>query len=92
MNNRMHTDNPNQVDLILPQEIFSIFQQKVLNSHMPPQYKRVTMTLGQVLEKDFFQEYLKIGMWKMTQVALSVKSNCEWLTLSTFLRRHHHAF
>ncbi|EHA56964.1 hypothetical protein MGG_06856 [Pyricularia oryzae 70-15] len=50
-----------QVDLILPQEIFSIFQQKVLNSHVPPQYKRVTMTLGQVLEKDFFQEYLKIG-------------------------------
>lgn len=57
--------------MILPQEIFSIFQQKVLNSHVPPQYKRVTMTLGQVLEKDFFQEYLKIGEWKLTESVLS---------------------
>lgn len=50
-----------QVDVILPQEVFGLFQQKVLDKHKPPQYKRVTMTLGQVLEKDFFQEYIKIG-------------------------------
>ena len=50
------------MDLILPQDLLQVVQDKLAReSHAAPAYHRVDMTLGQVLEGDFFTEYIKIG-------------------------------
>lgn len=49
-----------QVDLILPQESAAAVRQH-LQSATPPRYSRVRMTLGQILERQFFTLYVKEG-------------------------------
>ncbi|KAI1817893.1 ribonuclease P 40kDa subunit [Poronia punctata] len=50
------------VDLILPAELLQLVQEKLLDDETRVlQYHRVIMTLGQVLEGDFFTQYIKIG-------------------------------
>ncbi|ROV89802.1 hypothetical protein VSDG_08586 [Cytospora chrysosperma] len=49
------------VDLILPQESWQSVQEKLLERTPVPQSRRVVMTLLQILEGDFFTEYVKIG-------------------------------
>ncbi|POR39001.1 Ribonuclease P protein subunit p40, partial [Tolypocladium paradoxum] len=50
-----------KVDLIVPQECHAVLHQKLVEQRQQPCYARVTMTLGQVLEGDFFSEYIKNG-------------------------------
>ncbi|KAI0396390.1 ribonuclease P 40kDa subunit [Xylariaceae sp. FL0594] len=55
-------DYIHKVDLILPQELLQLVQEKLLSDDTRvPRYRRVIMTLGQVLEGDFFTQYIKIG-------------------------------
>ncbi|KAI1102740.1 ribonuclease P 40kDa subunit [Jackrogersella minutella] len=51
-----------KVDLILPEELVQLVRDKIIDdpSRVPVFYK-VIMRLGQVLEGDFFTEYIKIG-------------------------------
>ncbi|KND87560.1 Ribonuclease P protein subunit p40 [Tolypocladium ophioglossoides CBS 100239] len=50
-----------KVDLIVPRECYAVLHQKLVEQRQQPCYARVTMTLGQVLEGDFFTEYIKKG-------------------------------
>lgn len=49
-----------KVDLILPTEAYDSVQQ-VIETRQSPQYSKVTMTLGDILEGEFFTEYIKRG-------------------------------
>ncbi|KAF6834503.1 ribonuclease p protein subunit [Colletotrichum musicola] len=50
-----------KVDLILPQECYELVLQKLVKEMAPPTFYRVVMTLGQVLDGAFFNEYIKTG-------------------------------
>ncbi|KAI1308136.1 ribonuclease P 40kDa subunit-domain-containing protein [Xylaria venustula] len=55
-------DYVHKVDLILPEELLELVREKIINdAARTPSYSRVIMTLGQVLEGDFFTQYIKIG-------------------------------
>ncbi|KAH9988644.1 ribonuclease P 40kDa subunit [Xylariaceae sp. FL0662B] len=55
-------DFVHKVDLVLPEELLELVKNKVVGEPgRLPVYYRVTMSLGQVLEGDFFTEYIKIG-------------------------------
>ncbi|KAH6609855.1 hypothetical protein Trco_003201 [Trichoderma cornu-damae] len=48
-----------KVDLIIPQDVYEIVVQKVVERHSPAYY-RVVMTLSQVLETKFLTQYIKL--------------------------------
>jgi len=48
------------VDLILPQEHVQLIQDSLLNGP-PPDYRRVIMTLGDILTGDILKDYIKRG-------------------------------
>lgn len=51
------------MDLVIPQDLLQLVQDKLAReSCSAPAYYRVNMTLGQILEGEFFTEYIKIGM------------------------------
>ncbi|KAF9873714.1 ribonuclease P 40kDa subunit [Colletotrichum karsti] len=52
-------DFNHKVDLILPQECFELVHQKLVQELAPPTFHRVIMTLGQILEGAFYNEYIK---------------------------------
>ncbi|KAI0970031.1 ribonuclease P 40kDa subunit-domain-containing protein [Xylaria arbuscula] len=55
-------DYVHKVDLVLPEELLELVREKILNdAARTPSYSRIIMTLGQVLEGDFFTQYIKIG-------------------------------
>jgi ribonuclease P/MRP protein subunit RPP40 len=54
--------------VVLPQEAFQLIHESLLNGPAP-EYRRVIMTLGDILTGDFLKEYIKQG-W--TIVLLSV--------------------
>ncbi|KXJ91649.1 ribonuclease P 40kDa subunit [Microdochium bolleyi] len=55
-------DFVHKVDLILPQDVAELVRDKLeAAALLVPTYHRVIMTLGQVLEGDFFTEYIKLG-------------------------------
>ncbi|KAI0882978.1 ribonuclease P 40kDa subunit [Annulohypoxylon maeteangense] len=51
------------IDLVLPEELLQVVKDKITGdpSRGPPVFYKVIMRLGQVLEGDFFTEYVKIG-------------------------------
>ncbi|KAK2016719.1 ribonuclease P 40kDa subunit [Colletotrichum eremochloae] len=49
------------VELILPQECYEAAHQKLVKELAAPTFHRVIMTLGQVLDGAFFNEYIKRG-------------------------------
>ncbi|KAB5535181.1 ribonuclease P 40kDa subunit-domain-containing protein [Coniochaeta sp. 2T2.1] len=49
-----------KVDLILPEETFKLIQESLLKGPAP-EYRRVIMTLGDILTGDFLKEYIKQG-------------------------------
>lgn len=49
-----------KIDLILPQESWELVRETLLSVTCPV-FNRVTMSLAQVLQGDFFTEYIKIG-------------------------------
>ncbi|KAI8623657.1 ribonuclease P 40kDa subunit [Xylariaceae sp. FL1651] len=61
-NTLLSQDYVHKVDLILPEELLHLIKDNILNDvTRVPYYHRVIMTLGQVLEGDFFTQYIKIG-------------------------------
>ncbi|KAI1201691.1 ribonuclease P 40kDa subunit [Nemania serpens] len=55
-------DYVHKVDLVLPEALLKLVKEKILDDTARiPSYQRVIMTLGQVLEGDFFTQYIKIG-------------------------------
>ncbi|KAF7562038.1 hypothetical protein G7046_g2083 [Stylonectria norvegica] len=53
------------VDLILPVEVYDIVLQQLAAARTPPSYSKVTMTLVDILDGDFFTEYIKKGTLTM---------------------------
>ncbi|KAF3766753.1 hypothetical protein M406DRAFT_39069 [Cryphonectria parasitica EP155] len=55
-----------RVDLILPQETWHLLRETLLGvSIPPPEFHRITMSLSQILQGEFFTEYIKIGQLTM---------------------------
>jgi ribonuclease P/MRP protein subunit RPP40 len=54
------TDN-SKVDLILPQELLETFLASDLANRPGPEFRRIIMSLGEILSGDFLQEYIKQG-------------------------------
>ncbi|EQK97511.1 ribonuclease P 40kDa subunit [Ophiocordyceps sinensis CO18] len=54
-----------KIDLIAPQECYSILHEKLVEQRQQAMYARVTMALGQLLEADFLIECIKKGVLKM---------------------------
>ncbi|KAJ4028518.1 hypothetical protein NW752_000779 [Fusarium irregulare] len=50
-----------KVDLILPAEVHDAVSEQLAKTSMSPRYSRVVMSLGDVLQGDFFTEYIKRG-------------------------------
>ncbi|KAK4663033.1 hypothetical protein QC763_600930 [Podospora pseudopauciseta] len=48
-------------DLILPQEVFEVVQEELLKHDAAPQYKRIVMSLHDILSGDFYSSYIKQG-------------------------------
>ncbi|KAK4233888.1 ribonuclease P 40kDa subunit-domain-containing protein [Achaetomium macrosporum] len=54
-------DFVHRADLILPQEVFDIVGEKLLKSKPAPEFRRVVMSLHDLLSGEFFTEYIKKG-------------------------------
>lgn len=50
-----------QVEVILPEDVYSAIQDSLSSSIPKPQYARVFMSLSSLLEGDFFNTYIKLG-------------------------------
>ncbi|KAF4962079.1 hypothetical protein FSARC_9813 [Fusarium sarcochroum] len=50
-----------KVDLILPAEAYDAAHEQLANAQKPPRYSKVVMSLGDILQGDFFTEYIKKG-------------------------------
>lgn len=51
-----------QVDLVLPQESWDLVREALQGVSPPPEFCRVAMSLPQILQGEFFTEFIKIGM------------------------------
>ncbi|KAM5381777.1 hypothetical protein ACJZ2D_002997 [Fusarium nematophilum] len=51
-----------KVDFILPADVYDVVHGELAGKQIDPRYSKVTMTLGDVLQGDFFTEYIKKGM------------------------------
>ncbi|KAI0145625.1 ribonuclease P 40kDa subunit-domain-containing protein [Xylariaceae sp. FL1272] len=55
-------DYVHKVDLVLPDDLAHLIEARFLREQATmPSYQRVILTLGQILEGDFFTQYIKIG-------------------------------
>ncbi|KAF5696283.1 ribonuclease P MRP subunit POP1 [Fusarium globosum] len=66
----MSMDFIHKVDLILPSEAYDAACQQLSNARHAPRYSKVVMSLGDILQGDFFTEYIKKG--KQFALCLSV--------------------
>ncbi|KAM0555718.1 hypothetical protein ACHAPJ_006109 [Fusarium lateritium] len=57
----MSLDFIHKVDLILPAEAHEAAHEQLANAQKPPRYSKVMMSLGDILQGDFFTEYIKKG-------------------------------
>ena len=71
-----------KVDVILPQEIYEMLRHHLVVGNPPPSYYRVTMSLEQVLQGDFFTEYIKRGQCSSNDRSVSS------LTVGSTAREH----
>lgn len=70
-----HCTKKQQVDLILPQDLLQVVKDRIESqSRLVPSYYRVIMTLGQILQGNFFTEYIKIGDLRLSLAAWPVYS------------------
>lgn len=67
----------------MPEEAFEAVHAAVVENREAPQFKRVVMSLRDVLSGDFFTEYIKKGKAQLLIFAMST------LTMN---RKHHDAF
>ncbi|KAH6635084.1 ribonuclease P 40kDa subunit-domain-containing protein [Chaetomium sp. MPI-SDFR-AT-0129] len=54
-------DFVHRADLIIPEELLELVQEKLLTEERAPKYTRVVMSLHDILSGSFFTEYIKIG-------------------------------
>ncbi|KAL2019304.1 hypothetical protein VTK56DRAFT_9771 [Thermocarpiscus australiensis] len=54
-------DFVHRADLIVPQEMFDVVQAKLVRDRPAPEFKRVIMSLHDILSGEFFAEYIKKG-------------------------------
>ncbi|KAF5695472.1 ribonuclease P MRP subunit POP1 [Fusarium denticulatum] len=66
----MSLDFIHKVDLILPSEAYDAACQQLSNAQNAPRYSKVVMSLGDILQGDFFTEYIKKG--KNNALCLSI--------------------
>ncbi|KAF9767692.1 hypothetical protein IL306_015116 [Fusarium sp. DS 682] len=57
----MSLDFIHKVDLILPSEAYDAASEQLGNTQNSPRYSKVVMSLGDILQGDFFTEYIKKG-------------------------------
>lgn len=57
----LNLDFIHKIDLVLPNECYQLVQERILQNLVLPAYYRVTMSLPQILERGFFNEYIKNG-------------------------------
>ncbi|KAF5699447.1 ribonuclease P MRP subunit POP1 [Fusarium mundagurra] len=57
----MSLDFIHKVDLILPSEAYDAACQQLSNAQNAPRYSKVVMSLGDILQGNFFTEYIKKG-------------------------------
>lgn len=50
-----------QADLIIPEEVFALVQQKLLTERPTAEFKKVVLSLHDILSGDFLTEYIKKG-------------------------------
>lgn len=50
-----------QADLILPDEIYDVIKQELDGPAGRFHYARVNMSLGEIIDGDFFNQYIKTG-------------------------------
>ncbi|WZH43440.1 ribonuclease P 40kDa subunit [Fusarium acuminatum] len=61
----MSLDFIHKVDLILPTEAYDAVNEHLANTQKPPRYSRVVMSLGDIVQGDFFTEYIRKGVLTM---------------------------
>ncbi|KAK4155005.1 ribonuclease P 40kDa subunit-domain-containing protein [Chaetomidium leptoderma] len=54
-------DFVHKADLIIPQEMLELVQEKLLGDKLAPTFKRVVISLHDILSGEFFTEYIKKG-------------------------------
>ncbi|KAK4103471.1 hypothetical protein N658DRAFT_514325 [Parathielavia hyrcaniae] len=54
-------DFVHRAELIIPQEVFELVQERLLKEKPGPEFKRMVMSLHDVLSGDFFTQYIKNG-------------------------------
>ena len=81
--------------MILPQELYSVVWKDVEAKISNIQYSRVIMSLSEILEGSFFNEYIKIGtsslidkFGDLSHITISIKDVFTLLTSSSFFREH----
>jgi len=69
------------VDLLLPAELLQVVQQEIVSQLGNWQYAKVMMSLGEIIEGDFFTEYIKKGL-KTPWFSVKKRSNWSFLIAS----------
>lgn len=84
-----------KVQLMLPQELYNVIWKDVEAKITSIQYSRVIMCLSELLEGDFFNKYIKIGISSLGHdsidlwhISIYAKSVFILLTSSSFVRRY----
>ena len=65
---RVMTECSPQVQLVLPQELYSVVWKDIEAKISNIQYSRVIMSLSEILEGSFFNEYIKIGTLSLVHI------------------------
>ena len=81
--------------MILPQELYSVVWKDVEAKISNIQYSRVIMSLSEILEGSFFNEYIKIGtsslihiLGHLSHITSSIQDVFTLLTSSCLFREH----
>lgn len=80
------------MQLILPQELYDVVWKDVEAKISNIQYARLIMSLSEILEKDFFNQYIKIGISSLVHVFIDLRRIIKYvlvLLISLFLFRQY---
>jgi ribonuclease P/MRP protein subunit RPP40 len=58
---------------VLPEEIYEILKKEVLDELPKPTYSRVILPLKALLEGEFFNEYIKKGIWNDLTLVITIR-------------------
>lgn len=80
------------MQLILPQELYDVVWKDVEAKISNIQYARLIMSLSEILEGDFFNQYIKIGISSLVHVFIDLRHIIKYvlvLLISLFLFRQY---